>query len=1370
MHLGIRTKLLLGFAVVLLPASMLHVYGLTGMSLLAGQTTQIHDHHLRVTRAVLSADVELFKMQRDMRHLALCRNAAEIEATVSRVNDEEQEAFKQLDVVGEWIVGDEGKRLADETREVFRNWKPIRDEVIGLMRAEERERGLAIILTKGAQQVAHVDSQMQRLKNYVANRATELYLNAGATKSNIMTVALVGLGVVVVISGLFIFFFSNNIAGPVEAVAEIARGLAVGDVDQRIDIERGDELGVMAVAFQNMMAYQQEMADAARRLAMGDLSAEAVPKSSRDVLGNAFNQMIANLRRLVKQAEAVSEGDLNTQVVVRSDEDQLAKAIERMTATLRQVSQQAAVIATGDFSVDFVPRGDKDELGIALQRMLHTLRDVTEVCQAVTRGDYDRSVTVKGERDLLGQAINHMVVTLREVTAENTKRLWMSTGQAELNDRMRGQQDLPALANNIVCFLCDYLNAQVGALYVGDGNDAMNLMSSYAYTRRKNLSNRFEFGEGLLGQAALEKKTIVIDHVPDDYMCITSGLGEKKPSSILVLPFMYENCVHGIVELGSLTEFADDQIDLLESAAENIAVAFNTAQARDRMRELLDQTRQQAEELRQQTAELEAQQEELRQVNEDLEQQTKALRESEERLKAQQEELELTNEELEEKTRTLEDQQAAINKQNQELQSAQKELERKAGELAATSKYKSEFLANMSHELRTPLNSLLILARMLSDNESANLSEGEVESAKIIYNSGTELLSLINEILDLAKVEAGKMDRHPEWVNLRELTAAIDKSCAHVAEEKGLSLTVELKEDLPEGMETDRKRLDQILMNLISNAFKFTEEGGVTVTFHRPGKETKFSRSDLELNRTIAVSVTDTGIGIAPEQQMLIFEAFQQANGTTSRKYGGTGLGLSISRELAKLLAGEICMQSTPGVGTTFTLYLPESLDGAKQALPPAISNEAPVPESLPAPEVYERPVPEEARRFKLSPVIPDDRMNLEEGDRVLLIIEDDPFFAKILYNFARKKGFKCLVAGDGETGLQLAVNYKPSALTLDIQLPGLSGWEVLSALKDNPDTRHIPVHFISVDEKSLDAYKLGAIGFITKPVSPEELDEVFKGIEEVIARKIKILLLVEDDQVTRKCLRGLIEGTDITIVEAATGEAAWELIQSRRFDCMILDLSLPDISGFELLDRLKGHESIPKFPIIIYTGKELSRTESQQLMKYADSVIVKGVKSQERLVDETALFLHRVVADMPEKKRRMIKSLHDRDAILEGKKILIVDDDMRNSFALSKLLTDRGMEVEIAEDGRTALEMLDKQPHFDLILMDIMMPIMDGFETTRRIKAQEKFRSLPVLALTAKAMKGDREKCIAAGANDYLSKPVDIDRLFSMLRVWLYR
>ncbi|MEO7822317.1 MAG: response regulator, partial [Gemmatimonadaceae bacterium] len=764
------------------------------------------------------------------------------------------------------------------------------------------------------------------------------------------------------------------------------------------------------------------------------------------------------------------------------------------------------------------------------------------------------------------------------------------------------------------------------------------------------------------------------------------------------------------------------------------------------------------------------------------------------------------NEELEEKASLLAEQNRKVESKNEEVEAARLALEEKAEQLALSSKYKSEFLANMSHELRTPLNSLLILARLLSENKDGNLSPKQVEFAQTILSSGSDLLSLINDVLDLSKVEAGKMDVSPTDVQLEEVKEFVQRSFEALADQKGLTFNIDLARDLPPAIHTDGGRLQQVLKNLLSNAFKFTHEGSVTLTVRRAEKGRRFQNPVLEgAADVLAFAVTDTGVGIAKEKQRLIFEAFQQADGTTSRKYGGTGLGLSISREIARLLGGEIRVESAEEKGSTFTLFLPgkyvapdrgpnwepeEStnyISSSRQSTPqagqyffPARTTPGPnSPGRAPARREQRRTPPgggdalqyRPERRSVAQSVISDDREMIEEGDRTVLIVENDQNFAKVLLDMARDKGFKGVVELDGEAGLTAAREVRPDAITLDVDMPGMNGLEVLDRLKRDPETRHIPVHIISGVEQKREGLKAGAMAYLTKPVSKEALDSAFSRISSFIDTTPKSLLVVEDNDAQRQSIVELIAHDDVEIVAVGSAEDALLQLENKHFDCMVLDLGLKGaMNGFDLLEKVKSGPEMADLPIIIYTGRELSPQDETRIKKYAETIILKDVKSPERLLDETALFLHRIEAKLPESKRKMLEHLHDADSVVAGKKVLVVDDDVRNIFSLTSMLEDHGMVVRFAENGKQALEQLKKDPEVDAVLMDIMMPEMDGYETTRAIREMDQFKTLPIIALTAKAMKGDREKCIAAGASDYITKPVDTDQLLSLLRVWLYR
>jgi signal transduction histidine kinase/DNA-binding response OmpR family regulator len=1035
----------------------------------------------------------------------------------------------------------------------------------------------------------------------------------------------------------------------------------------------------------------------------------------------------------------------------------VAVAISRgIVGRVNRMSAKASDIASGKSYKEDEEEG-RDELSqvsLSLKEISRSFENITKQAQEIAKGNFSASIDLRSEEDRLGIALQLMSESLREYKTEIEKQDWLKSGQNELNEKMRGDQSVGDLARSIITYLAKYLDAQIGALYTAEeDSDELQLSGAYAFDKARGINPLIKIGEGLAGQAAFGKEVISVTDIPADYVRVNSAIGDSLPRNVLLTPLHLEGELKGVIEIGSFREFSDIHIEFLNLIMENIAIGINSSQARTKLKALLEQTQLQA-------AELEAQQEELRQINEELQQQTTELKASEEMLKEQQEELEVTNEALEEKTDRLEKQTAEITEINLGLENARRDIERKARQLEIRSKYKSEFLANMSHELRTPLNSLLILAQYLAANKYENLNDDQIESARIIYNSGSELLELINEILDLSKIESGKMPLNVTAIRLSEMINDINNQFKHVTDEKGLTLKISLDEGLPAEITTDGKRLAQIVKNLVSNAIKFTERGGVTVHIHRPGPAVNLSRNGLDPANAITISVIDTGIGIPRDKQLPIFEAFQQVDGSTSRQYGGTGLGLSISRELAKLLGGEIQLESEPGKGSTFSLYIPVEIHEARGGGADAIS-----PDAVAAPRVSHL-------KTKVPHVksIPDDREKLEEGDRTILIIEDDEAFAKILMKQCHKRAFKCLVSATGEDGLELAREYLPKALILDIHLPGMNGWHVLDALKNDTNTRHIPVHMISVDEVTIDAFRKGAIGYFTKPVREEHMDGLFKTIEQVIEKRIKDLLVVEDDEDQQKAIAKVIGNSDVAVTIARNGKAAIDALRSGNVDCMVLDLGLPDMSGFELLSELHKDRDMTIPPVIVYTGKELTREEEEELRQYAESIIVKGVKSTERLLDETALFLHRVVDNLSETKQKIITDLHNKDDMFVDKQVLLVDDDMRNVFALSKILREKGMNVLKAENGKVALELLEKESGIDIILMDIMMPVMDGYEAIKEIRSRHKYSNIPIIAETAKAMREDRDKVMKAGANDYLEKPLNIERLLSMMRVWLYQ
>ncbi|MCF8366258.1 MAG: response regulator [Bacteroidales bacterium] len=1093
--------------------------------------------------------------------------------------------------------------------------------------------------------------------------------------------------------------------------------------------------------------------------------------SSRLISGTIARPVL----KVVDNLKQLASGILTTDIKVESKDEigMLNASFIELQNSLKQKSEVSSAIANGDFSLKTEPRSKDDELAYSINQIVKNFSEVVEQANRIARGELETNITMRSDHDELGKALIRMTTDLKSSNEEKRRQLWQKNSQGDINDVMRGEQEVHELSQKIISKLCKLIEAKVGAIYIKD-EDTYRLVGSFAFNRRKNIDAGYKSGQGIVGQAVLEKQAIIITNVPDDYTAIASGLGEAPPKNLLVSPCVFNDDVVAVIEVGSFDPFTEDQLQFLKLISENIAIGLHASKGRTELKKLLAKTQQQAEELQ-------VQQEELRQANEELEEQTKALKESEQQLQTQQEELRVTNEELEERTKAIEKQRDDIRKKNDELKIAQIEIEKKAADLEMASRYKSEFLANMSHELRTPLNSILVLSQILSNNKSENLNDKQIQSAKTIHSSGSSLLSLINEILDLSKIESGKLEINEERMQLKSFMVDVEEIFKPLAIEKGLDLNLNIDADAPVYIHTDSLRLQQILRNLLSNAIKFTHEGSVNLKIKRPKKlSDDLENKGLEIDSTVVFEVRDTGIGIPEQQQKTIFEAFTQADGTTSRKYGGTGLGLTISRNLAHILGGDIEMQSSENNGTTFTLYLPVKRSGKivvadKTTIPNTnekVSKTDPGNTDNPGAKTQTKThtAPDTIKAKPAYESVKDDRKIINKGDKFILIIEDDPDFSQILYDLAHEKGFKCLIAPNGETGLHYADYYKPDAIILDIGLPGIDGWQVMDRLKENPETRHLPVHFMSGRDKSQEAMKKGAIGFLTKPISIEEIEGAFTKIESYISKPVKKLLVIEDDDDMRKAMVELIDDDDINITSISTGRQALDQMKKDDFDCIILDLGLKDMSGYELLKKIGRKDSNESIPVIIYTGQELSREDEEKLSKYSDSIIIKGAKSPERLLAETTLFLHRVESNLPEEKQKMLKVVHSQEDIIKEKKVLIVDDDMRNVFALSSLLEERSMKIVVGRNGKEGLEKLEQNPDINIILMDIMMPEMDGYEAMKIIRRNPKYKKLPVIALTAKAMQGDRDKCIEAGASDYLTKPVDTEKLISLLRVWLYQ
>ncbi len=1151
----------------------------------------------------------------------------------------------------------------------------------------------------------------------------------------------------------------SNLTDQVRDIAEVTTAVATGDLSRKITVEvRGEILelkNTINVMVDQLRSFADEVTRVAREVGTegmlgGQAEVRGVSGTWRELTDNVnfmARNLTAQVRGIARVVTAVARGDLDQELRLdaRGEIAELVETINGMTDTLSVFAEQVTGVAR-DVGVEGRLGGQADVPGAAgvwsdlvsnvnelAGNLTRQVRAIGDVATSVTKGDLSRSITVeaRGEVALLKDNINQMIHTLAETTRVNQEQDWLKTNLARFTRMLQGQRDLLTVTQQVLSELASVVGAQHGAFYMADketGDTVLQLFASYAFVERKSAKNRFRLGEGLVGQAALEKKRIMVAQAPHDYVQISSGLGAASPLSIVVVPVVFEHDVKGVIELATFDRFTPVQVAFLEQLLESLGIVVATIEATMRTDSLLRQSQRLTEELQ-----------------------------------SQQEELQQTNEELEEKAHQLSEQKAEVERKNREVETAKRELEEKAEQLALTSRYKSEFLANMSHELRTPLNSLLILSRQLSDNIERNLSEKQVRYADTIHQSGADLLALINEILDLAKIESGTMVIDATPVRLIELSDYVERTFRHLAVEKGLEFHTAVGEGAPSSIETDDMRLRQILRNLLSNAIKFTERGSVSMTVtlvsslpHRPS---------ALANDAVAFVVKDTGIGIAREKQRTIFEAFQQADGSTSRKYGGTGLGLSISRELTALLGGELMVESRPGEGSTFTLFLPRRVHQGrtklarvetKPALAAVIAASAPKP--LTAAEALRRE----------GPRLDDDRATIRPGDRVLLIVEDDPDFAAILLNMARDRGFRGVVSMQGQEALDVACALRPDAITLDLRLPDIDGWVLLDRLKHGAETRHIPVHVISALEGERRALENGAFAVLHKPVTQEGVLHALNQLAGFLEKRVRHLLVVEDDAVQRESIVTLIGNGDVVTTAVGSGEDALALARERTFDCLVIDLRLPGLSGFELITQFKELPNSQRTPIIVYTGRELTRAEDAELSRVAQSVIVKDVRSPERLLEETSLFLHRVEADLPEEKRDLLRRVAQMDPLLSEKRVLLVDDDLRNIFALTALLEQHKMLVRNAENGREALELLEREA-VDIVLMDIMMPEMDGYEAIRRIRENPKHAQLPVIALTAKAMAGDREACIQAGASDYITKPVELAQLLSLLRVWLY-
>jgi HAMP domain-containing protein/CheY-like chemotaxis protein len=1156
---------------------------------------------------------------------------------------------------------------------------------------------------------------------------------------------------------------AGNLTAQVRNIAEVTTAVARGDLSRKITVDVKGEILELKDTINTMVdqlnAFAAEVTRVAREVGTeGKLGGQAqvpgVAGTWKDLTDNV-NVMAANLteqvRGIVKVVTAVANGLLTQKLTVNAKGEvaALAETINNMTDTLATFADQVTTVARevgvegrlgGQANVPGAAGTWKDLTGnvnLLADNLTNQVRAIAEVATAVTKGDLTRSIQVeaRGEVAELKDNINTMIDNLRLTTDRNTEQDWLKTNLARLTGMLQGQRDLATVGRMLLSELAPLVNAQQGVIYQMGGESPsasaeLVLLSTYADTP-EGYVREVRIGEGLIGQCAAEKRRMLISELPKGTSPIRSGLFKAKPKNVIVLPVLFEDRVKAVIELASLSAFTASHLAFLEQLTASIGIVLNSIEATMQTEGLLKQSQQLA-------AELQTQQKELQQ----------------------------TNEQLAQKAQQLAEQNTEVERKNQEIEQARRALEEKARELALTSKYKSEFLANMSHELRTPLNSILVLGQQLAENPDGSLTPKQVEFARTIHGAGTDLLNLISDILDLSKIESGTVSVEAEEVFFGSLLDAVARPFRHEAENRRLTFEVVADANLGRSLVTDSKRLQQVLKNLLSNAFKFTEKGSVRLNV--ASVHGGWSHDNPVLNSAgsvIAFQVSDTGIGIAPEKQRIIFEAFQQADAGTSRKFGGTGLGLAISRELANLLGGEIQLKSAPGTGSTFTLFLPQTYVGP--ALAPVAKHEknenipavAPIPAFLSAAAVVEQ----EAR-------LEDDRGNLQTGDNVLLIVEDDPHYARVLCDLSREKGFKVLIATTGTEALSLAREFSPTAISLDVFLPDMLGWTVLNHLKQDPHTRHIPVQMLTLDEDRHHGLSRGAFAYVTKPSSKEDLEAALSRIRDFAQPRRKRLLLVEDNPAEQFSTRELLGSEDIDIDVAGSGADALLRLAEGNYDCVVLDLRLPDMTGFEVLEQVRSNPQLKDLPVVVFTGRELTPDEDSQLHTLARSVVVKDVESPERLLDETALFLHRVIADLPMQKQLMLDRLHQSDDALAGRQVLVVDDDVRNIFALSSVLERRGMTVLSAGTGREAIRLIESTPDLAIVLMDIMMPEMDGYETMQVIRQNPNLRRLPIIALTAKAMKGDRERCLEAGASEYLAKPVNTEQLLSALRMWLHR
>ncbi len=1172
---------------------------------------------------------------------------------------------------------------------------------------------------------------------------------------------------------------TGNLTDQVRNIAQVTKAVASGDLSKTVAIDVKGEILELKNTINTMVEQLNSFAFEVTRVARevgteGKLGGQAEVKGVGGTwkdLTDSVNMMATNLtsqvRGIAKVVTSVATGDLRQKLSINAKGEvaQLTETINEMIDTLAVFADQVTTVAR-EVGVEgrlggqaHVPGASgiwknlTENVNQLAQNLTTQVRSISEVASAVTKGDLTRTIRVeaKGEVEALKDTINQMIANLRATTLRNQETDWLKSNLAKFTQMLQGQKDINAVTMRILSELAQVVNGHYGAFYILRQPDKnapakLSLYAGYAYKAERNTVQEFNVGEGLVGQCALEKERMLLSNIPHNYIKVTSGLGKARPSNVVILPVLFETNVKAVIELASLETFSQTHLDFLDQVTESIGIVLNTIEANTRTESLLIQSQSLASEL-----------------------------------KIQQEELRRTNDELQDKALLLVKQKEEVEGKNKEVEEARRSLEEKAEQLQLTSKYKSEFLANMSHELRTPLNSLLILAQQLYENAEGNLSEKQVRYAKTIHSCGDDLVQLINDILDLSKIESGFISTNMAPVHLSEIASFVETTFRPISEARNLRFSVNTNEALPATMETDIQRLNQILKNLLSNAFKFTEKGGVSLRIFEAKGGWKSTPSLNTAKRVIGFAISDTGIGIPDEKQLIIFEAFQQAEGSTSRKYGGTGLGLSISRGLAELLGGAIELESTPGQGSTFTLYLPtdsmtisspttrDSMRAIRQL--EFESDREKITNLLSNFHITKEGGENKNLEFvsELVNEAGDDRNNIQPSDQVLLIVEDDLYFSRIVISQAHEKDLKAVVATTYLEVFDFINRFSPIAITLDVKLPDTSGWKVIDLLRNDLNYRHIPIYVISGEENRTLAMKRGARNFILKPMSNDALHELLDDVKNFTSRQVYNVLVIEDNEIDSSQIAKMLADDRLEVEIAVSGGEALEVLSNKSFDCIVVDYSLPDISGIELMQKMRDLKG-DLTPVIVYSAKDFNQRELSQINRISNSIILKGINSIEHLLEEVVTHLHIPHRDLTQGKQRVIENIRNKEDILMGKDVLIVDDDVRNLFALTTVFERFNINVITAESGQEAIQILAENPRIDMVLMDIMMPEMDGYETTQRIRREHKNNTLPIIAVTAKAMKGDRQKCIEAGASDYITKPVKVDQLLSLMRLWFFK